>query len=230
MKSNDRGFSALLVLSLLVIVAVIGFVGWQVWRNKTSDSHQPTAAKNSSKSPGCAYMPTHNFKENENLYKTYRTAAQKINFAVYLPCSYHPGFRLTKLGITEVTDKEVPYVFLDFERLKAQGTGNLPASESFTVLALPAQHQPPTACVQDYTLPLPTVPCTKLGDSKFGPVYWAGEGASQQEGDIFIATADSLIVWSHVVHSTPDDVQPLIDIINSLQKVEPTQLEFFYDG
>src|SRR4051812_7327602 len=48
MKSNQKGFSAVEGLLILVVVCLIGFIGWYVWRTKSqTDKSLNTAASTS---------------------------------------------------------------------------------------------------------------------------------------------------------------------------------------
>lgn len=49
MKKNEKGFGAVEALLVLVIVAVLGFVGWYVWHNRATNTAPTTTSASASK-------------------------------------------------------------------------------------------------------------------------------------------------------------------------------------
>ncbi len=226
-KINEYGFSALIIVLVVFCISFVGLVGWYVWdkndmrKESATTTSQSKSVQQTKNVPRCAYMPTENYKENEGLYNFSHKAAKSINFDVYLPCSYHKKFRLAELGISSGDDNEVPNVFIRFDRLDDTLKDNLPNSESFDIVALPAQHQPPE-CVDNPNDLTRLTACHKVADSKFGPVY----ASNNELAALFFTINNSLVRWDAYYEAT-SNIKPLIDIINSFEKVDPNKLEFF---
>jgi hypothetical protein len=216
-KSKKR-IVILVVIALFLMTA--GAAAWFVAGKKdkqnpntqqTADSSQkPQVTETSGK---CAFIPKQNYKENEGLYSTWQKNAKKVDFDVYLPCSFPNGSVLHELGIAGGDSDEVVNVFLSLE----------PESH-FYVRALPSSIQPPTSCMGDSGstfIKVVATKCTKAGDSKFGPVY------KTSSGNLSLTIGNSLIIWDYPPYDDSGDVKPLLEIINSLQKVDPLKLEFY---
>jgi hypothetical protein len=230
-KSKKSLVVTVLIISLLIIF-IGGAVTWFVFGKKEKQNSTPKQTTESSQasqvtenSGKCAYIPKQNYKENEGLYGTWRENAKKVDFDVYLPCKFHKDFNLYELGIAGGDSDEVVNVFLTFNRPDPEsGEDGLPDDSNFYIRALPAQHQPPSKCIDMFSITsknIKTGTCQKAGDSKFGPVY------KNDQGDLYITINNSLIIWSYQPYNDSGDVKPMLDIIDSLQKVDPSKLEFF---
>lgn len=55
MKSNQKGFSAVELLLILVFIGVIGSVGWYVWQSKNNSTSQITSNTNTDEKPKDPY-------------------------------------------------------------------------------------------------------------------------------------------------------------------------------
>ncbi len=225
---NQKGFSVVESLLSLIIVVVIGSVGWYVAKSRgsTSKTQQSTSKVpiSNKASSQCAYIPKQNYPQNEGLYRTSRENAKKIDFDVYLPCNFDKDFNLAELGISGGDSDEVPHVFMRFDHIKQ--SEQLAGQSFIDIRALPPQHQPPAQCLDKLSASLNarnvrTIPCDKAADSKFGPVY------KNKEGDLYITVNNSLIFWTSPPYNDSGNVKPMLDIINSFQKVDPTKLEFY---
>lgn len=209
-----------IIAAIILLVVVAGAAVWLVFVKKdkqdsaiqqTGKSSQTTkATENSGK---CAFIPKQNYKENEDLYGVWRENAKKVDFDVYLPCEFPKDSVLHELGISGGDSDEVVNVFLSLE-----------PETHFTIRALPPEHQPPTKCIDDFSttsIKLKIVSCTKAGDSKYGAVY------KTNSGDLSLVIGKSLVIWSFPSYDDSGDVKPMIEILNSIQKVDPAKLEFF---
>ena len=227
-KSKKR--MVIIVVILLFLVAA-GAAAWFVSdkQDKQNSTVQQTE-KNSQTSQitedsgKCAYIPKQNYQENEGLYGIWRENAKKVDFDVHLPCKFHKDFNLHELGIAGGDSDEVVNVFLTFNRPEPEGEDGLSDDSGFYIRRLPSQHQPPSQCIDMFSTTSSSVEtgfCTKVGDSNLGPVY------ENSKGDLYLIVNNSLIIWSSPPYDDSGDVKPMLDILNSLQKVDPAKLEFF---
>lgn len=232
-KSKRR---LLLIIALGLVIIAAGVVGWLVFSNNKSQQNSSTQqSENTSQTSqvtesteGCAFVPKQNYPENEGLYGIWRENAKKVDFNVYLPCKFHADFNVSELGINGGDDNEVVNVFLRFNRPEPEsGEDGLQDDSYFYVRSLPTQHQPPSDCIGPFYITGPnstdpkTAICEKAGNSKFGPVY------KNSDGDLYITIDNTLIIWSFPPYDDSGDIQPMLEIIDSLQKVDPAKLEFF---
>ena len=66
MKKNQKGFSAIEGLLILLIVGIIGFAGWHVWQNRSVDSSQSPAHT----TPSASNTPKPDIYAGWNTYKS----------------------------------------------------------------------------------------------------------------------------------------------------------------
>ena len=195
-----------LLIIILSVIIVVGFgaAAWLIF-GKNEKSNQNSAPQSTSPA-NCAYQPKQNYPENEGLYSIWRERAKNINFDVYLPCKFFEDFTIAELG---VSDEAGGKVFLRFDRPDPpSGDDGLPDNSWFYVQA----SQEPSPCGAS---------CFKAGDSKFGVVY------KDNYEDLYLTVGKSLIVWSSPPYDETGNIEPMIDVLNSLQKIDPTKLEFF---
>jgi hypothetical protein len=216
-----------LIIIVLVVAAGGGGAAWALLRKDKPSTPTPQTAEEDHDAPtqsadGCAFKPKTNHQQNEGLYSVWRKTAQGYDFDIYLPCKFHPDFEIRQLGASEGDTDEEPSVFLTFHLPEpAMGEEDGLTDESqFYVQKLPAEHNPPSQCIDPHSsgAGVRTSSCDKIGDSKYGPVY-------QNNEETVYATIDgSLIMW---VYPPYTDAKDILDVMNSLQKVDPATLEFF---
>lgn len=76
MKRSEKGFSTLELVLVLVVVGLIGFTGWYVWRAKQN-------VDNLAQSPNINSVQTKNIAANRGVYKgwkTYESPIEKFSF------------------------------------------------------------------------------------------------------------------------------------------------------
>lgn len=210
---SKRGL--VIIIALGLILGAGGLVSWFAFakNNKSEQSSSTSQTENTtqssqitSDSSGCAYIPKQNYQENEGLYGIWRERAKKVNFDVYLPCKIFKDFTIAELGIS---DENGGKVFLRFNRPEPEeGEDNLQDDTWFYIQAATATPECKTGC-------------TKAGDSKFGPVY------KNSQDDLYLTINNALITWSFPPYDDSGDIRPILEIIDSLQKVDPQKLEFF---
>lgn len=219
------------ILFAILLLGGLGFAAWMLFAEKDTTTPNQNLGNTSNQTAeaaadlsDCVFVPKKNFKENEGLYGIWRENAKKVNFDVYLPCEFDKNYNLHELGISEGDDNEVMNVFLTFNRPEPEsGEDGLPDDSNFHIRALPEQYQP-SNCIDELSViskEIQTTSCTKVGDSKIGPVY------QSTSGDLYIAIGKGLIIWSTPPYGEDEDIKPMMDIINSMQKVDPAKLEFF---
>jgi hypothetical protein len=200
-----------IVIILAIVLFLMAAAAWfalskeeSTTKEKGSNSQTSQVTGDSSK---CAYIPKQNYPENEGLYGIWRERAKNIRFDVYLPCDMLKDFTVSELGIS---DENGGQIFLTFNRPDPEeGEDNLQNQTRFYV-------------VQERSLNNEcAIGCTKAGDTKFGPVL------KNDQGDLYLTVGSSVIEWSYPPYDDSDDVKPMLDILNSLQKVDPQKLEFF---
>src|SRR6266700_3834031 len=99
---NQKGFSAIEAVLVLIIVGLVALLGWSVWH-----VHKQSGSKTSSKTntattataSSCAYIPTQNYSQNAGLYSIWEQSAKLVNFDVYLPCHFPSDFVMQQLGV-----------------------------------------------------------------------------------------------------------------------------------
>lgn len=210
-KSKKRMIIVAVVVLLLV---AIGVTAWFVLSKKDKQSSSTPQPENTSQSSqvtsdssGCAYIPKQNYQENEGLYGIWSERAKKVSFDVYLPCKIFKDFTIAELGIS---DENGGKVFLRFNRPEPEeGEDNL---QDDTWFYIQAASSATSGCKTG---------CSKAGDSKFGPIY------KSSQDDLYLTINNALIIWSFPPYDDSGDVKPMLEIIDSLQKVDPQKLEFF---
>ncbi len=203
-----------LIIVIILLVLGAAAAAWFVFvkKDKQNIPVQQTANNNqtsrvSESSEKCAYIPKQNYQENEGLYGIWRERAKNMDFDVYLPCSMFKDFNVAELGIS---DENGGQVFLRFNRPEPEeGDDNLQDDTWFYVVQAQSVKG---GCATG---------CTKTGDTKFGSVL------KDNQGDLYLTVGNSLIKWSFPPYDDSGDMKPMLDILNSLQKVDPQKLEFF---
>jgi len=203
----------LIIVIIVLLLLGVSAATWFVFAKKdnqdasTPQSSTISQASQATETSGkCAFIPKQNYQENEGLYGIWRERAKSVSFDVYLPCSMFNDFTIAELGIS---DENGGKVFLRFNRPEPEeGEDNLQDDTWFYVQAKSASDGCSTGC-------------TKAGDTKFGPVL------KNNQDDLYLTIGNSLIVWSFPPYDDSGDVKPMIDILNSLEKVDPQKLEFF---
>lgn len=191
--------------------------------SSTSTATQPQEEQEeAASSDGCAYVPKKNYAQNEPMYEKWRGEARKVVFDVYLPCSFPPDYFIRQLGVGAGDDNEVRSVFLSFNSNDPDAEAMGIDETIFHVRAIPPEHKPPQACMErSTTIEVETSPCKKVVDSKHGPVYM------NKDGDLYVTIGSGLVIWAYPIYDPIKDSESVLKVINSLQKVDPTKLEFF---